>query len=179
MRFLILFCCAVFTYFCTATEVFISKDADGNIIFSDTPTPGSERHPVKPLPTVPAFAPTNEVEDATATAAPEKTSAFISYQQLMIVSPAVDTVIPTGAAGNLTLNVQLVPALQPQHHLVLLDGQKIISQSSDTVFTLTNLSRGQHDFQAQVIDEQGQILIRSPIYSLHVKRASALHNRPQ
>ena len=41
----------------TATEIYRWIDADGNVVFSDTPIEGAEKIEIAPLPTLPAARP--------------------------------------------------------------------------------------------------------------------------
>lgn len=153
------------------TRVYITKDADGNPVFSDRRTQGSEAHIVRELPSMPAF----EAETTTPTAAPaERDQDQFSYTSLTIVAPAAGATLPTGQAGNLEVSGVLSPGLRDSDSLVLVQNGVEVASGRQTAFQLTNMNRGEHELQMLVKNAQGKTIIRSQTVTIFVQRNSSL-----
>lgn len=151
------------------TEVFVTRDKNGNLIFSDRPSQNSEKHKVKELPTMPAFTVPEKPKEEPK---PPVEEAF-EYTSLAVVAPADGAVLPRGSAGNLTISGVLSPGLQPKHSVVLMSKGMVQQRGRQTSFSLSNLSRGTHSYQLQVRDANDQVLISSQQVTVHIQRASA------
>ena len=134
-------------------------DEDGVVHFSDRPHPGAEivqleesrSRPRAARP--PATGPATEDEEASAVAQP------FSYTGLEIVAPAPEETL-WNIEGNLNVSLSLSPALQPNHEVrVYFDG---VARTVDgTNFQLQEVYRGVHNIQAEILDETGNLMIRS------------------
>ncbi|MCD8523432.1 MAG: DUF4124 domain-containing protein [Saccharospirillaceae bacterium] len=153
-----------------ATEVYISRDANGNVVFSDQPGQHSEKHAVRDLPSIPAYvAPPSALQPA------KVNEPTFSYTSLSIITPANGQDIPTGFAGNVEVSGVLSPGLREADTLYLLDNGDVIRQGRQTSFQLTNLSRGEHGLQLVVRDQAGNTIISSNLVTIYVQRASVLN----
>lgn len=150
-----------------ATDVYMTRDKDGNVTFSDQPSQGSEAHKVKELPSMPAFVAPQAPQEPE-----QQEEPVVEYTSLGIISPTDETTIPTGAAGSLTVNGVLSPGLQPGHTIQLLNNDVVIDKGTTTRFKLEYMDRGEHRLQLRVVDKQDQTLIESNTITVYVKRAS-------
>ena len=153
------------------TKVYITRDADGNPIFSDRKSAGSETHVVDELPSMPAFAvpapirPTDKTNDAQPVQA---------YTSLSIISPADGTSLPQGLNGEVRIAGVLTPGLQGDDEIVLRDAGTEIMRGTQTTFEVTNLDRGEHRLTMEVVTPEGDVAIRSQTITLFVQRTSSL-----
>lgn len=95
------------------------------------------------------------------------------YSTFRIASPQDQATLPTGAGGDVEVELEIEPELREEHRVrLLVDGE--ISQSAmyTEVIMLTNLNRGEHVLQAELLDAQGRVRHRSAPVTLHVQRAS-------
>ncbi|MEY8205091.1 MAG: DUF4124 domain-containing protein [Bermanella sp.] len=99
------------------------------------------------------------------------------YGQLNIISPKQESIITAGNAGNITVQLQISPGLQPQHEITLLVDGIAVKRGARLQFQLENIHRGSHLLQVQV-KHRGKLLIASPKRRIHVQRPSIL-NRPK
>ena len=164
MRILLLF---VTLFFLTSISagVYRSVDEDGNVIFTDRPSPDAEKIRVDKVQTISPPA----VKDFEYTS-PEK-PAKEGYAKLEIISPQNDQTF-TGGAGNVTINILIEPALDTKQgdHLVLtMDGEKQ-AESSSTSFSFTNLDRGTHTTKADIVNKGGKSLKSSATVTFYVIR---------
>ena len=101
------------------TRVYVTRDADGNPIFSDRQSTGAEAHVVKELPSMPAF---RRDAPATDAPAPEKSAEqTTAYTSLSIVTPSNGTQLERGFNGELEVSGVLTPALSKGDRVVLKD----------------------------------------------------------
>lgn len=170
MRTLFFCLLSIFMLSSQATEVYMSRDANGNVIFSDKPSSNAQVHEIKELPSVPAYTPPVESLQPA-----KKTEPTFSYTSFAIISPSDDFTLPTGFTGNLEISGLLSPGLRESDTIHLLDNNRSIKQGRQTAFFLENLNRGEHVFQMQVRDSKGKAIMTSNSITVHVKRASVLN----
>jgi hypothetical protein len=155
-------------------DIYRSTDAQGNVVFTDTPPPnGSETNRVelKSMNTVeppPLVAPPS----APGTATTDPATAYT----LSITSPAPETSFPMGP-GNFSVSAQVNPALEKYDGLQLfMDGKAWGAPQRDTMWDLTSVPRGQHDLTVAVIDKSGKVLVTSAPVRVYVHRPSINFN---
>ena len=147
-------------------------DADGVVHYSDRPQPGATEVDLgkysapqgntlarKPLP-------------RRADSADKDDSGAFRYTSLSIASPAAEETL-WNIEATLSVSVALNPALQRGHRLrVYFDGTP--QEVSSTSFQLQEVYRGAHNLQAEVVDEAGNVLIRSQPSRFYVQQTSVL-----
>ena len=151
-------------------QVYRSVDADGQVTYSDSPGPGSERIEVAPLQTYsappPAAASAAPAPEADAASTVEGPPAY----RVSISSPGDDDTLRDNA-GTVSVSVQVSPALREQERLrLLLDGRTVQEPGSATSFALEFVDRGSHVLTAEVIGAGGSVLARSDPVTFHLHR---------
>jgi len=163
-----------------AERIYRSTDDQGNPLFTDQP-PSNDARPMHlaPLTTVPAVKPgqgnaqaaSADAQAGTRPTAPPYTGVRVTYP------PAGEAVRHNG--GLVPFRVQLQPdgtALKPGHKVrIVLDGDPRASGSSLQV-TVSPVNRGPHTVRAQVLDEDGQVVVESPPVKFFLLRASIGNN---
>ena len=145
-------------------------DADGKVIYSDKPHPGAEEvksGPVQTYSTPPISKPRSGNKD---TAKEEG----VSYTRVVVVSPSNDATVRDNA-GNILVAISIEPSLNTslKHQVVLLfDGKQVGEGSSTPAFQLTNVDRGTHTVQANVVGPDASVLGSSEPVTFHLKRHS-------
>lgn len=154
-----------------ASGIYKSVDEDGNVVFSDEPSPGAEKIEKKEIPTIPSTVP--EVDFSTDNTATNDEKAGI-YSNIQIVNPAHDTAVRENA-GNINVSVALQPALLNSHEIALfMDGTEV-ARGRSPVFQFSNIDRGTHTLTAAVFDSTGRELARSDTITFTLLRHSAQH----
>ncbi len=154
-----------------------TTDARGHVFFTDDPARGGEPVELAPISVVPAL-PTSSTATRAASSDTDGDAPSRTYDVFTIAAPDDDTTLPTGFAGNVRVRLELRPALREGHGLrLLLDGDIVRPAAREPVIELVNLVRGEHRLQAELLDERGRVLRRTPEVTLHVQRASV--NLPQ
>jgi hypothetical protein len=152
-----------------AASVYRHVDADGNVVYSDEPQAG-QRVELKPITVVDPDTPEARTSPDGPTQAPVSA---IDYERFMISSPRDDQTLPTGQAGNVQVQLAIEPALQRGDRVQLrVDGEVRQSPMHTSVFALSQLERGEHRLQAELVDAQGRVRLVTPAVTLHVQRAS-------
>lgn len=158
-----------------AAQVYQRIGPNGEILFSDQPGPDARPVDVRPpqtvtLPPVPARAGSADRQGGSATnpageAAP-------GYTAFTILSPTAGEGVRAND-GNVTVRLALEPQLVPGHVIRLnLDGEdgEQVRSGGSLAFPLTNLSRGRHSVEAQVLDQNGNVLMRAGPVEFNVLR---------
>ena len=134
-------------------------DEDGVVHYSDRPQPGSKRidFPESKAPGRPAPAPrsagTAETEEE-----PQAPEPF-AYEALEVAAPAAEETL-WNIEGVLNVSLALTPALQPGHQVrVYFDGNA--RDVPETSFQIEEVYRGVHNIQAEILDANGELMIRS------------------
>lgn len=164
-----------------ATVVYRGSDGQGATLFSDRPVPGGVRVELEPLSVVPlsrVAAPVSPATPAAAASGAPLVAPFIAYSRLHIASPRDEETLPSGAAGNVQVQLAIEPALDETHRLrLLVDGQAMAPAIHADTLRLTNLERGERVLQVELLDASGEVRQRSAPVTLYVQRASI--NLPQ
>lgn len=153
-------------------------DEDGVVHFSDRPIPGAEQielpaqrtssGPRTPTPSS-SFTRRNEPE-------PEPEETEYQYESLSVASPASEETL-WNIEGVLNVQLALSPRLERGHRIrVYFNGEP--QMVSGTSFQLTEVYRGEHNLQAEVIDRRGQLKIRSEPSRFFVQQTSIQRARP-
>ena len=159
-RSILLVLCLLAASGAAAQEAYRWVDGDGVVHYSDTPVEGAERI-LLPAPNVavtrrttrPADQPT-EIDDEPA----EEQEPF-RYESIEITAPGAEETL-WNIEGVLNVSVALTPGLQPGHQVrAYFDGQQ--QEVSGTNFQVQEVWRGVHNIQVEVVDQGGELMIRS------------------
>ena len=171
-----------------AATVYRYTDEQGNVVFTDQPRGNSEQIRLEPLTVVPSL----DVEGPAANPVPQRSDIgqaerssrlrasenrpgepFMPYSTFQIASPQDEATLQTGYGGNAQVELDIDPDLRPDHRVrLLVDGEISQSAMHTKAFMLTNLNRGEHVLQAELLDASGQVRHRSAPVRLYVHRAS-------
>ena len=152
----------------SAQEAYRWVDEDGVVHYSDTPVEGAERILI-PAPNVAVSRPSTRGTTAAPDADEEEAEqAPFRYESIEIVSPRAEETL-WNIEGILNVSVALEPGLQPGHQVrAYFDGQ--MQEVGGTSFQLQEVWRGVHNIQVEVVDETGQLKIRSQPNRFYVQQ---------
>ena len=158
-------------YTCVASAaLYRGTDAEGNVVYSDTPFEDAERFTPPPL----------SVMDAPKVTADSKAEvddepAEFKYLSFDISSPTNKQTIRN--EPELTVSLSLKPGLNSEegHGIwVLVDDRPVIKNSQDLVLNLGRQERGAHKLQAQIRDKQGKVVVRTRETVVFIHKSSSL-----
>ncbi len=136
-------------------------DEDGVVHYSDRPKPGAKEIVLPESNTVQTRQVPREQSAATngdGDAAEEDTGPF-RYESLEVAVPAAEETL-WNIEGVLNVSLALSPGLQPGHQVrVYFDGTPRLV--TGTSFQIDEVYRGVHNIQAEILDETGNLMIRS------------------
>jgi hypothetical protein len=152
-------------------QIYRWVDEDGVVHYADTPHPGAEEVVLPDSPPPPPVQPERTFQRAALEPANEQ--APFHYESLSIAQPAAEETL-WNIEGVLNVSVDLQPALQPGHELrVYFDGQP--QSVGGSQFQLQEVWRGEHNLQAEVVDETGQAMIRSQPTRFYVQQTTIVN----
>lgn len=140
-------------------QVYKSVDKDGNVIFSDQASPGSESVDVPSTNTLPSVTPTKPKR--------KKATAGAVYDYVGITSPANDEAV-VAPGGNFSVSVVTEPGLRSGHTVILLLDGAPTSVGGSGSFNLETVPRGTHTLEARVQDAQCDFVASSGTSTVHV-----------
>lgn len=153
-------------------QAYTWTDEDGVVHYSDLPRPGAKEVDLGKYkaPSSARSEPARPVVPATRRADPEPES--FQYESLAVASPAAEQTL-WNIEGVLNVSLALSPALRPGHQVrVYFDGN--LQDVSGLSFQLQQVYRGTHNLQAEVLDENGRLMIRSQPSRFYVQQTSIL-----
>ncbi len=158
--------CLLLCAFSASAQIYKWVDENGIVHYSDQPAPGAERvdlpgRPSSARSTPPARpAPAAAPAASTASTANTRAAAPFSYTSLSVSSPAAEETL-WNIGGTLTVNLSLQPSLRSGDRVRLyFDGEPTETQLT-LGFQIEEVWRGGHNLQAEVIDANGKVMIRS------------------
>jgi len=150
-------------------------DESGQTHYSDRPVPGST--PIE-LETAQGFtAPRPAIQEP---AEPEaEIDPAAAYTAFDILQPQQQETL-WNVAGNVGVSLNIAPVLQPGHHVgVYLDGELTDLDTTASQFQLTEVFRGLHTLQAVILDNNGDVVLRSLAVTFMVQQTTVLNpNNP-
>ncbi len=153
-----------------AADAYRWVDEDGVVHYSDRPREGAERVELSDTNTVEIRTPArrNQAGNGQDDADDEDAGAPVRYESLEVASPAAEETL-WNIEGVLNVSLSLTPALQPGHQVrVYFDGQP--RMVNGTSFQIEEVWRGAHNIQAEVLNEAGELMIRSQPHRFYVQQ---------
>lgn len=157
----------------SAEVVYKTIQADGSVIYSDTPVSGSTAVNLSAMNNVIVPSLNNGVNKGQSTSKPStRTKAKVNYT-VSILSPGDEESI-RGNDGSMSIRATVSPKGAGRFQLVM-DGQAMATQTN-SLFALNSVERGAHSIQINFLDKSGKILASSKPQTFYLHKASALIN---
>lgn len=155
------------------SQIYKTVDEEGNVVFTDIPpredTEGAQQIVVE---TPNSFAIEEAIgprEEWVVESEEGEEEVAFSYKSLTIASPTSDESIRENA-GNVSIVAVSNPSLQSGHRMRLVMDGAAIKEGSQTRFDLENVDRGTHVIATEIVDDSGNVLIRSTDTTFHLQR---------
>jgi len=150
-------------------DAYVWTDEDGVVHYSDRPHPGAEvvdlgeSTPRRRAPVSQSAASQPDADDSD-----DPQQGPFRYESLAVASPDAEETL-WNIEGVLIVSLALSPTLKPGHQVrVYFDGNP--QMVSGTRFRLTEVYRGAHNLQAEVLDQTGELMIRSQPSRFYVQQ---------
>lgn len=148
-----------------AKKVFVTRDANGVLVFSDSPQPGAEELNLETRANI------MSATDATlpVTRKPQPEPYTIS-----IVQPEEQGTVRDNT-GSVYVSGKIMPMFQRGLRVrLLMDGKPQSEPQNNTVFILRDVDRGEHTLQMELFDQNGKLIATSPVTTFYLHRASVI-----
>lgn len=154
--------------FAASADIYRWTDADGNTVFGDNPPEGvdAQRIHVREPMTTPALRDAREILQR---GRGDEEESRPPYERMSIASPGDDEPVRAND-GNFQVRVDIHPELDRGHRLRLIMDGDTIQTTESTAFQLTNVDRGTHRIQVQVLDRDDQVIQESDPVVFHLLR---------
>ena len=156
-----------------ATDVYITRDKDGNPIFSDQPSSNAEKIIIEDVQIIPK----THTQPSVLPGPETKVKELPKYNEITIVSPKNDESIRDNT-GALSIQVSLSPELRGNDVIALYMDGDVVSEGRQLTFNLSNIDRGTHVFQAAVKSTNGKKVIESDSVKVHLQRFAVTPTNP-
>jgi hypothetical protein len=157
-------------------ELWMWKDANGVIHYSDVPGPGAKRVDLTVIEAQPRAAAPAPKTAASSQGTPAP-AAPVTYSSLEIWQPENGQSF-FEADATVSVRIRSDPAVSPDDQLLLfLDGKLVEGPTNAQEYTLSNLERGAHSLTAQILDSKGKEKIRSQPVVFHKKQTTTIAPR--
>ena len=177
MKISLIFFSAILTVFSPLSiaadmKIYHWVDEDGKIHFSDTAVPGTEQIDVKNNNLLSSGKKDENQGGAIANelSLDDEDKPVITYQAT-ITSPEDDKPLRSND-GTIDIHVVTEPVKENTQKLQLyLDGKKLGSPQISPNLRALNIDRGTHQVQVELLDENGKVLAKTQVVTVHLQRA--------
>lgn len=146
-------------------KIFVTRDAKGNLVFSDSPQLGAEEVTLTSRP--------NIVPATESTYTPTKKLEQEQYE-VSIIQPEDQSTVRDNT-GSVYVSGRISPMFKRGLRVrLLVDGQSQSDSQNNTVFILRDIERGEHKLQLELLDQNGKIIATSPTSTFYLHRASQI-----
>jgi hypothetical protein len=162
-------------------RIFKTVDENGNVVFTDIPPkedePGEQIIVENPNSYASEEAVGPQDEWIVESEDEEGSETRFTYQSLDIVAPQKDATIRENA-GNVSIVAVPNPRLRSGDRLRLMMDGDLVQEGRQTRFDLENVDRGTHVAVTEIVDDAGNVLIRSDPTTFHLQRYRIPTPRP-
>lgn len=157
------------TFPCYAA-VYEWTDAQGVTHFSDIAKPGAVAVQVAPAQTYPATSSLTSSMSSISSVQSATSAAIPVYRELIITQPRNNEIFANNAQGKLVVAMDIQPALQGEDRVQLIMDGTVQAVQTTPIFNLTNIDRGTHVVQEQILDNQNKVLASSAMVTFTMQR---------
>ncbi|MDE3271515.1 DUF4124 domain-containing protein [Pseudoalteromonas sp. G4] len=151
-----------------AKEIYMWRDENGVLVFSDTKRPGA-----KVISLADDKVTSMKKADTSVFDTSDSQTQAIKYG-IEIVSPSHEDTIRDNT-GSLHVSTRITPSFNPKFKVQLLfNGKRNTPPQSKAVFVMRNVDRGAHTIQAQLFNEKGEAVATSEQITFFMHRASSI-----
>jgi hypothetical protein len=146
-------------------RIYVTRDANGVVIFSDSPTPGAEEITLTVRP---------NLMDPVDTRMPDKKPAEPEPFKVSIIQPEEQGTVRDNT-GSVYIEGRITPRFQRGFRVRLVfDGLAYGEPQNSAVFVLRDVDRGAHTIQLELLDQNGKLIAVSPVTTFYLHRASVI-----
>ncbi|WP_241242442.1 DUF4124 domain-containing protein [Thalassotalea sp. G2M2-11] len=150
--------------YATTTKIYVWRNAEGVLVYSDSPKPGAEEVEVKK---------SNQMSSSIDTSILDiKPKVIEEKYQVELIQPA-DKATVRDNTGSVYVSGRIKPIFKKGLKIrLLLDNTPYDKPQSHSIFVLRNIERGEHQLKMELIDEKGKVIASSSPTTFYMHRAS-------
>ena len=153
-------------------DVYKSVNKEGVVEYSDQPSKNSEKIKVRNPQSVTLPKGSSSSSDAN-----QSSDNGSPYTSIVITQPAQDSAFNSGN-GQVSISSETTPSLTGSDSIQLILDGTAYGDNKNGTFTLTNVDRGTHQAQVNIVDGSGKVLNSSEITTFTLHRPNAGRPRP-
>jgi uncharacterized protein DUF4124 len=165
----ILLVCLSFQVIATSAKIYVWRNEQGVLVFSDTPRPGAEEVKVKPQNSF-----SSSIDTSILDITPQK---IVDDFQVIINQPEDKSSIRDNT-GSVYIAGRVQPVFKAGLKIQLyLDGKKYKKPQSKAIYILRNVDRGEHQIKMVLLNNKGKEIASSKTITFYLFRISI--NKPR
>ncbi|MDT0605158.1 DUF4124 domain-containing protein [Thalassotalea castellviae] len=150
----------------TSTKIYVWRNADGVLVYSDSPKPGAEEVDVKE--------PNNMSSSIDTSILDINPKTIEEKYQVEISQPANNATIRDNT-GSVYVSGRIKPIFKQGLKIQLkLDNQPYEKPQTHSMFVLRNVERGEHQLKMDLINDKGKVIASSEPVTFYMHRASVI-----
>jgi hypothetical protein len=150
----------------TSTKIYVWRNADGVLVYSDSPKPGAEEVDVKE--------PNNMSSSIDTSILDINPKTIEETYQVEITQPANNATIRDNT-GSVYVSGRIKPIFKQGLKIQLkLDNQPYEKPQTHSMFVLRNVERGEHQLKMDLINDKGKVIASSESVTFYMHRASVI-----
>jgi len=150
--------------FATSSKIYVWRNADGVLVFSDSPKPGAEEVEVEESNTMSSSVDTSILDI--------KPKEIEEKYQVEITQPENNATIRDNT-GSVYVSGRIKPIFKRGLKIKLyLDNKPYQQPQTHSMFVLRNIERGEHQIKMDLIDDKGKVIASSPSVTFYMHRAT-------
>ena len=162
----ILFCSLVAPVLATTAKIYVWRNEEGVLVFSDSPRPGAEEVEVK--------SDTNVVPSVDTSILDIKPKEIDDAYQVEITQPE-DNATVRDNTGSVYVTGRIKPIFKRGLKIQLyLDDTPYEKPQTHSMFALRNIDRGEHQLKMELINQKGKVIASSKPITFYMHRQSVL-----
>ncbi|SEL59165.1 protein of unknown function [Colwellia chukchiensis] len=152
------------TVFANSAKIYVWRNEQGVLVFSDSPKPGAEEVDVKETNTAKSSVDTSILDI--------KPKAITNDYQVEVVQPQNNATVRDNT-GSVYVSGRIKPIFKRGLKIQLyLDDEAYDKPQTHSMFVLRNIDRGEHQIKMSLIDDKGKIIATSPSVTFYMHRVS-------
>jgi hypothetical protein len=149
--------------FATSTKIYVWRNADGVLVYSDSPQPGAEEVEVKEP----------NRSSSVDTSMLDLTPKIIKEDYLVEINQPKQNSTIRDNTGSVYIAGSIKPIFKQGLNIQLyLDGKPYEKPQPHSMFVLRNIDRGEHIIKMKLLNEKGKVIASSKPITFYMHRAS-------
>lgn len=150
----------------TSTKIYVWRNADGVLVYSDSPKPGAEEIEVKDP---------NNMSSSIDTSILDINPKVIEEKYHVEISQPAENATIRDNTGSVYVSGRIKPIFKQGLKIqLMLDNKPYEKPQSHSMFVLRDIERGEHQLKMDLINNKGKVIASSKAVTFYMHRASVI-----